>query len=210
MNLAQEISDSIPETEQVMPPAGAPWWAFMVTAAVAVVAVIIANASSKAREHESWRREQLLDKIIEVLHDCAKVEQLFHTLASASVQDGILQQDRTKQLNTLREITIIGVPFRRHMELLYVMSSPAYSERIFNFLGLLTKNTSAAQTMITQTQYDSEGLKVLQKQISIAHAELIMLSQAELRVVGFRSRFRNLRMIRESTKIHKMHEYPEL
>ncbi|WMN01684.1 hypothetical protein [Rhodococcus erythropolis] len=213
MIFAQEITDSIPETEQVMPPAGAPWWAFIVTAAAAVIAVIIANSASKAREHESWRREQLLDKILEVLHDCARAEQLFSMLAKAKVEQvhpHQVAQYRAKQLANLQEITSIGIPFRRHMELLYVMSSPAFSEHIFNFLGLLTENTGLALKMISQPDYDNKGLAILCDQISISHAEMIMLAQAELRVVGFRSRFRNLRMIRESTKIHKMHEYPEL
>lgn len=187
-----------------MPPAGAPWWAFMVTAAVAVVAVIIANSSSNERDREGWRREQTLAQILQVLQDCGDVQGHFATLAEAKVGNGKTTegaQARSIQIEVVDELIKIAIPFRRHMELINVMCSPAYSKHVLSFLSLTVASTARAQEIIIADQYDNEELDKICRQITSAHAELTLLSKAELRVMGFRSRFRDLRMKRIVEKI---------
>lgn len=182
-----------------MPPAGAPWWAFIVTAAAAVIAVIIANSASKAREHESWRREQLLVKILEVLQDAGNAQALFAKISTKRAPNRYEshgEEIRNDQLKLHYEITEIALEFRKHMELLYVMSTPTFSKLVHDFHGTLVESCVSTKKLILEIDQDQQKLKDVCTKVTHGHADLLMIARYELRTSKVRSRWHDFRMKR--------------
>ena len=189
-----------------MPPAGAPWWAFIVTAAAAVIGVIIANSASKAREHEGWRREQLLVKILDILQDAGNAQQRFSSISNINVpnrHEPHGEEARNNQLKLHHEILEIALEFRKHMEILHVMSTPTFSESIHKYHALLVKSCLDSKKLILEIEQDTQALKDICTKVSHAHADLLVIARYELHTSKIRSRLHDLKMKRIVSEVNK-------
>lgn len=197
MIFAQEIPDSIPETEQVMPPAGAPWWAFMVTAGVAILAVLISNSSNTRREQESWRREQLLTEILNILTNSRKIQDNIGKISFITVEGlsgrEYAEKDRQRLL-LMREANQLLQEFPAHYDLISVMASPSFTSSVIDYYDFATECTEKAVDLLGNGKNNEQELKDLKSKLDKRRSVIKLNATAELKISGFRARRDGRRM----------------